>query len=84
MPESPQLPKFLKAKDVAEWLGISLQSLASDRFRGEGIPFVKIGTRVRYRLDEVLAYVEANSVATDQPQQPPANRPARTHGMKRV
>lgn len=80
-----QLPQFLRAKEVAEWLGISEQALASDRFRGDGIPYVRIGTRIRYRMADLLKYVEENThVPGEQPQQPPANRPARTHGMKRV
>lgn len=78
-----QLPKFLKASDVADWLGISEASLAQDRFRGEGIPFVKIGSRVRYQLDAVLEYIEANTARTDPPTAP-ANRPARTHTLRRV
>ena len=80
MPELTELPKFLKAADVADWLGISEQSLAADRHRGEGIPFVKIGSRVRYRLDEVMAYIEANTAQTE----PPAKKPAHTHKLKRV
>ncbi len=86
MPEAPQLPKYLKAADVSDWLGISEQSLAADRFRGEGIPYVKIGSRVRYRLDEVLAYIDANTAETTERPAPPApvNRPARTHRARRV
>ena len=77
------LPKFLKAADVADWLGISEQSLAADRFRGEGIPYVKVGHRVRYRFDEVLKYIEANTQEVA-PHAVPANRPARVHRAKRV
>lgn len=80
MPDVTELPKFLKAEDVAEWLGLSVQALAADRHRDEGIPYVKIGKRVRYRLDEVLAYIEANTVATDTS----AKQPAVVHRAKRV
>ena len=79
MADSKELPKFLKCKEVAEWLGISEQALAQDRFRGDGIPFVRIGARVRYRLADLHEYVEKNTVQTV-----PANRPARTHPLKRV
>lgn len=79
-----QLPKFLKAKDVADWLGISEQALANDRYRGEGVPFVRIGSRIRYRLSDLLAYVEANTTEVVPAPQPPANRPGRTHPAKRV
>lgn len=79
MPEKATPPTFMTATEVADMFAISTDSLAQDRFRGEGIPYVKIGSRVRYRLDAVLAYVDANTAATV-----PANRPARSHAAKRV
>ena len=83
MAESP-LPTFLKAEVVADWLGISVQALAADRHRGLGLPYVKIGEgRVRYRLDEVLKYIESNTHEVA-PHAVPANRPARVHRAKRV
>lgn len=85
MSDSTQLPTFLKAREVAEWLGISEQALAQDRFRGDGIPFVRIGARVRYRMADLLQYVEENTVVpSEQPPSTPANRPARTHAARRV
>lgn len=85
MSDSTQLPTFLKAREVAEWLGISEQALAQDRFRGDGIPFVRIGTRVRYRLADLHEYVEKNTVVPgEQTQQAPVNRPARVHTARRV
>lgn len=76
MPESPQISRYLRTEAVAEMLDITVKSLAQDRYRGEGIPYVKIGKRVRYRLEDVHAFMEANTVVTT-----PANRPAR---VKRV
>jgi hypothetical protein len=37
-------------------------ALAQDRYRGKGIPFVKIGGRVRYLREDVLAYLAANRI----------------------
>ena len=88
MADSKELPKFLKCKEVAEWLGISEQALAQDRFRGDGIPFVRIGARVRYRLADLHEYVEKNTVVpgeqAQQAPQGPVNRPARTHAARGV
>lgn len=70
--------KFLKSEDVAEMLNVTPGSLANDRYRGEGIPYVKIGTRVRYLESDVLAYIEANRVVP----QPPAKQPGRTAKTK--
>ena len=87
MSDSPQLPKFLRAREVAEWLGISEQALAQDRFRGDGIPYVRIGSRVRYRMADLVEYVEKNTVipGTQTPVVPTelAKQPARVHPAKR-
>lgn len=72
--------KFLKSEDVAEMLDVTLGSLANDRYLGQGIPYVKIGTRVRYLESDVQAYIEANRVVP----QLPANRPGRVHRAKQV
>lgn len=82
MHESPFKDMLLTAKEVADHVGISTESLAQDRFRGEGIPYVKIGSRVRYRLSSLLAYLDENEQCAKPTQ--PANRPARTHTAKRV
>lgn len=83
MPEpaitTPELPKYLKAEQVSKLLDITEGSLAQDRYRGEGISYTKIGKRVRYERDDVLSYLEQNKV-----QPVPANRPARTHTLRRV
>lgn len=82
MPES-ELPQFLTAKQLGEWLGISEQALAQDRFRGDGIPYIKIGVRVRYRRDAVLAYIERNETGGAQEPTAPAKQPARVHTARR-
>jgi hypothetical protein len=38
-----------KPQQVAEVLGISLNSLTQMRYRGTGPPFTRVGYRVRYR-----------------------------------
>jgi len=51
-----------KPREVAEFLGISEQSLAQDRARGLGPQYIKHGRRVRYRWADVEAYLSANTV----------------------
>jgi hypothetical protein len=57
-----QLPShmvFLCEKKVALLLDLSVYTLQRDRSKGRGIPFVVLGSRtVRYRLSDVLAWVE--------------------------
>jgi hypothetical protein len=62
------LPPVATPKQVSQIVQTSEGALAQDRFRGTGIPFVKIGGRVRYLRQDVLAYLEANRMQrTDDP-----------------
>lgn len=79
MAESPALPKYMKAEQVSELLDITEASLAQDRYRNEGIPYIKIGKRVRYERDDVLAYLEQSKVQTA-----PPKTPVKFHKSKRV
>ena len=58
------LPKLLTAKELAEILGVSQETLAQNRYLGQGVPYIKVGVRIRYRLDDVIAYLEANRIGT--------------------
>lgn len=53
---------ILTAKQLAELIQTSEASLAQDRWRGRGVPFIKFGGRVRYLRSDVLAYLAANRV----------------------
>ena len=43
---------------LAELLGCSERTLERQRLEGTGIPFVRVGRLVRYRLVDVLQYLE--------------------------
>lgn len=59
---------IMTAKQLATELHISEASLAQDRYRGDGIPFVKVKKRVRYLRVDVEAYLAANRCQrTDDP-----------------
>ncbi|WP_409141917.1 helix-turn-helix transcriptional regulator [Cellulosimicrobium sp. RS] len=47
-------------KELAVELGTSPQALADHRYRGTGPAFVKFGRKVRYRRQDVEAFLEAN------------------------
>lgn len=47
-------------RQVAEMLSMSIGTLRMQRHRRTGIPFVKIGKCVRYRKQDIEAYLEAN------------------------
>lgn len=52
------LPR-LNEKQLAERWGVSVRTLQATRVKGSGVPFVRIGRAVRYRLEDVLAYEQA-------------------------
>src|ERR1700676_2610587 len=49
----------LNEKQLAERWGVSIRTLQAARVKGGGVPFVRIGRSVRYRLEDVLAYEQA-------------------------
>lgn len=48
--------KHLNQVELARRWGLSHRTLERWRWRGEGPDFMKLGGRVVYRLDDVLAY----------------------------
>jgi excisionase family DNA binding protein len=54
--------KLLTPKQVAELLQVAEQSLAKWRMTGVKLPFVKVGSAVRYRLEDVEAFLDKQTV----------------------
>lgn len=48
----------LSADETAILTGLSPKTLESQRSRADGIPFIKLGRRVQYRLSDVMAYMD--------------------------
>lgn len=47
----------INTKQAAHMLGCSTYKLEKDRVTGNGIPFIKVGRIVRYRLSDIEAYL---------------------------
>jgi hypothetical protein len=62
MADTAAVPVLLTETQVSEATGLSMASLRTERCRGTGMPYVKIGRRVRYRVDVVAAYIESHTV----------------------
>ena len=62
---SEDLPPIATASQVAAVVQTTVDSLAQDRYRRRGIPFIKIGGRVRYLREDVLTYLAANRIGGD-------------------
>ena len=54
------LPAVATARELAPLLGTTEASLAQDRYHRSGIPYVKIGRRVRYLRTDVARYLAAH------------------------
>ncbi len=52
---------LLNENEVASKLGCSIHKLQKDRRIGSPIPYLKIGRSVKYRQEDVDAYLEAQS-----------------------
>ena len=53
------LPAIMTTSELAVALGMSSDALSQDRYRtdGKGIPFTRIGRRVRYLKPDVVSYL---------------------------
>lgn len=56
--EKPAHLVFLKEKEFCDITGQKLSTARSNRIKGTGCNFYKIGGSVRYKLSEVIEYIE--------------------------
>jgi len=64
-PESAiTMPRLLTQRDLAAYLNKSTAWCERARWAGEGPRFIKLGRHVRYRADDVLAWIEQCSRAS--------------------
>jgi excisionase family DNA binding protein len=54
---------LLDTTTLATMLGVSRRTVEGWRMRGEGPKFVRVGSRVRYDLDDVHVWIQARKVA---------------------
>ncbi|WP_309065343.1 helix-turn-helix transcriptional regulator [Microbacterium sp.] len=57
--ESPELPPLATVRDVSAFTKVSLPTLARYRADGTGPRFIRIGRSVRYRREDVLAWLDS-------------------------
>jgi hypothetical protein len=60
----PNAPRrfLLSPKEVSKLIGRAEQTLANERSTRRGLPYVKIGRSIRYKLTDVLSYTEARRI----------------------
>jgi len=52
-------------EQVAELLSVNTTTLAQQRYRGIGLPYVRVGRAVRYRWADVEAYLADRTVTPE-------------------
>lgn len=68
MPEvlnAEELPPIATPAQVAKVMQTTVDALAQDRYRRRGLPWVKIGGRVRYLRADVVSFLAANRFGGD-------------------
>ena len=53
--------RLLSRDEVEERFGISRRFLELAKMRGEGPSYVQVGRLIRYRVADVIAWIEANT-----------------------
>lgn len=54
--------QLLTTEELAVFLGVSSQILKINRMTESGIPFIRLGRSIRYRLSDVETHLAANTV----------------------
>ena len=57
---------WINEKEVARMTSRALPTLRNDRHLGRGIPYSKVGRSVRYKISDVVYFMESNLVETEQ------------------
>ena len=58
--------KFLNEKETSELTGFALSTLRNWRFRRQGPPYRKFGSRcIRYSLSDVIAFMDSHKIEPD-------------------
>jgi DNA-binding transcriptional regulator YiaG len=55
---SISMDKLMNQDEVAEYLGVSVKTLEAWRCRKKGPSFIKLGRLARYRMLDILAYIQ--------------------------
>ena len=58
-------PEYITEVEVSNITKIALSTLRNHRFLNRGIPYVKFGRSVRYRLSDVIEFMEGHKIQTN-------------------
>ena len=64
LPPNLENSQLLNDKQVAKLTGRALQTVRNDRFNRQGIPYVRVGRSIRYKVQDVLNFIQKNRIET--------------------
>ena len=57
-----ETPRWIDEREVSEIIAVAVQTLRNWRFQSTGPAYFKIGRSVRYRLSDIIAFMELRRV----------------------
>lgn len=57
--------EYINERGVYKITKRALPTLRNDRHLGRGIPYVRMGRSIRYKVEDVIAFMEARKVQTE-------------------
>jgi hypothetical protein len=59
------IEKYITERETHGITSFALSTLSNHRHLGIGIPYIKLKHSIRYKLSDVIAYMEARRIQTD-------------------
>jgi len=72
--------RYLNEGQVSGMTGRALSTLRNERARGIGMPYIKVGRSVRYDLIDVIGFMDAHKIMTEDSLENGQHRTFRTRG----
>lgn len=60
--DAKSIKKYLTPKQVEKIYGLSEKWLANMRWQKRGIPYLKVGSKVLYRLEDIEDFIEKHAI----------------------
>ncbi|GEM_PF-454308 len=54
--------RYLTTAEVVQITGRAYQTWANERFNGLGVPYYKVGRSIRYKLSDIISFMEKHRV----------------------
>lgn len=59
------MARYINEFEVAKITGFAVQTLRNWRFQRRGFPYSKLNKAIRYNIDDVLKYMEAQKITPE-------------------